>query len=49
MFLSFSFDFLLSRGSRYVFTGSLARSVQEVWLIKSLLATAVAGSGVKGF
>jgi len=33
-FLLFSFDSLLSRGSRNVFTGFLARSTQELWLIK---------------
>jgi len=42
MFLSFSFDSLLSPASRDVFTGSLARSVQELWLIKGLPA----GAGV---
>jgi len=36
VFLSFSFDFWLSRGSSDVFTGFLARSVQEIWLIKRL-------------
>jgi len=46
MFWSFSFDSLLSRASRDVFTGSLARSVQELWLIKGLPATVVAGAGV---
>jgi len=36
MFLSFSFDSLLSRGSRDIFAGFLARSVLELWLIKGL-------------
>jgi len=45
--LSFLFDSLLSRGSRDVFTGSLSLSVQELWLIKGLPATTVAGAGVK--
>jgi len=31
-----------------VFTGFLARSVQELWLIKGLPATIVARAGVKG-
>jgi len=48
MFLSLSFDFLLSRGSTDVFTGFLARSVQELWLVIDLWATIVAGAGVKG-
>jgi len=33
IFLSNSFDSLLSHTSRVVFTGSLARSVQKLWLI----------------
>jgi len=33
MFFSFSFDSLLSRGSRDVFTGFLARSVQKLWVM----------------
>jgi len=40
----FSFDFLLCRGSRDVFTTFLARSVRELWLIKCLPA----GVGVEG-
>jgi len=44
-FLSFSFDSLLSRGSRDVFTGFLARSVQELGLIIGLPP---AGAGFKG-
>jgi len=48
MFLPFSFDSLLPRGSRDVFTDFLARSVQELWLIKCLPTTAVAGAGIKG-
>jgi len=36
MFFSLSFDSLLSRGSLDTFTGSLARSGQELWLIKCL-------------
>jgi len=39
---------MLSCGSRDVFTGFLARSVQELWLIKCLPATIVAGAGVRG-
>jgi len=35
-------------GSRNVFTGSLARSDQELWLVKVLTATTVASAGVKG-
>jgi len=38
---------MLSSGSRDVFTGFLARSVQELWLIKGLPATLVAGAGRK--
>jgi len=34
--------------SRDVFTGFPARSVQELWLIKGLSATIVAGTGIKG-
>jgi len=34
MFLSFTFDSLRSCGSSDVFTGFLARSVQDLWLIK---------------
>jgi len=49
MFLSFAFCSLLSCGSRNVFTGPLARYVQELGLIKGLPATIVAGAGVKGF
>jgi len=48
MFLSFSFDSLLFRRSRDVFTSSLARSVLELWLIKGLPAPTVAGAGGKG-
>jgi len=48
MFLSFSFDSLLYRWIRDVLTGLLARSVQELWLIKGLPATIVDGAGVKG-
>ena len=33
MFLSSSLDSLLSHATRDVFTGSLARCVQELWLI----------------
>jgi len=33
---------MLPSGSRDVFTGFLARSVQELWLIKGLTATIVA-------
>jgi len=47
--LSSSFDSLLSRASRDVFTGSTAQSVQALWPIKSSPTTAVAGAGVKGF
>jgi len=46
VFLSLSFNSLLSRGSRDVFTGSLSRSVQELWLIKGLPATTVTGAGI---
>jgi len=38
---------MLSSGSRDVFTGFLAQSVQKLWLIKGLPATIVAGAGVK--
>jgi len=48
MFLSFSFESLLSRVSRDGFTGFLTRSLQELWLIKGLPATGVAGAGAKG-
>jgi len=47
MLLSLSFDSLLSRGSRDVFIGSLARSIQELWLIRGLPATLVTSAGVK--
>jgi len=32
----------------FVFTGFLAQSVQELWLIIGLPATIVAGTGIKG-
>jgi len=38
----------LAVSSRDVFTGSLTRSVQELWLIKRLPATVVTCAGVKG-
>jgi len=47
MFLSFSIDSLLSFVSRDVFTCFLARSVQELWLIKGLPATIVASTNIK--
>jgi len=49
MFLSLSFDVLLSCRSRDVFNGFLARSVQELQLIKFLPATTLVSAGVKGF
>ena len=49
MLLLFSMDSMLSSGSRDVFTGVLAQSVQELWLIKGLPITFVAGAGVKGY
>jgi len=48
MFLSFSFDSLLSRGSRDVFTGFLTRSVQELWLIKGSAASGIASPKIWG-
>jgi len=41
-------DSLLSPTSRDVYTGSLARSVEELWPIITSPATAVAGAGVEG-
>jgi len=42
------FDFLLSCGYWDAFTDFLARSVHELWLIKDVPASAVAGTGRKG-
>jgi len=47
--LSNSLDSLLFSASRAVFTGSLAQSVQELWLIITSPASVVVGAGVNGF
>jgi len=52
MFLLFSFDSLLSRGSRGVFTGSLARSSLALRLIKCFKEfnnNVIYAAGVNGF
>jgi len=46
---SSSVDSLVSHASRNIFTGSLARSIQELWPIIAFLVKKVTGAGQRGF